>query len=102
MSHHPCEGCALQRSREGRVCPSARDLGLEDIYEAERQAEVLRRLVLAEAPRAPAGLAELVRREVAEKRMPRGPLLLPAGAAASPVPDSREEAIRVQVSRPDR
>ena len=58
--NHPCEGCALEQARGGRVCPAARnDYGLPDV-EAQRHAESLYAAILADAGRVP-GFAELVR-----------------------------------------
>jgi hypothetical protein len=49
----PCEGCAFQESRGGRVCPAAREVyGLPDV-EAQRHAETLYAAVLADAQRVP-------------------------------------------------
>jgi hypothetical protein len=93
--NHPCDGCFLQEQRRGRVCPAARDAyALEDL-EAQRQGEILRALVLAEAGGAPS-LTEMVRREAQQ-----GPQELPAAsrptlpvASLQYIPDnSRKEAV---------
>lgn len=62
MSPQPCHRCVLQESRDGRVCPAAREVyGLPDV-ETERHAAALHAAILADAQGAP-GFAELVRRD---------------------------------------
>jgi hypothetical protein len=95
-NHHPCQGCALEQARGGRVCPAARDLGLPDV-EVQRHAQALHAAILADAGRTP-GFAELVRRD-AMSRTAALPVsislgLLTAPALAPSFPDSRKEAIR--------
>jgi hypothetical protein len=58
---HPCQGCALEEARGGRVCPAAHAYGLPDV-EAQRHAAALHAAILADPQRLP-GFAELVRRD---------------------------------------
>jgi hypothetical protein len=99
--HHSCEGCVLQESRQGRVCPAAREVyGLADLVD-QFQAEALRVAVMADALSAGPTLPELVRLEAEGQasRWPRPRLLLPAGVTPAVVHDDRKETIHVEVSR---
>lgn len=93
MSPHRCHGCALQESRDGRVCPAAREVhGLPDVV-AQRHAAVLRAAVLADAGRL-LGFAELVRREVEHRHrelLAAAQAALPAGPVPSPAHEPRKE-----------
>lgn len=95
---HPCDGCLLQESREGRVCPAARAVhGLPDV-EAQRHAEALHAAILADAGHVP-GFAELVRGD-AISRTGVLPASISLGLLTAPLPhpmytDSPKEVVRV-------
>lgn len=97
-SHHPCEGCALQEARGGRVCPAVCEVyGLADLV-AQHRAEALHTAILADAGRVP-GLAELIRRD-AMSRTGALPTAVRLGLLAAPTPDpmstdARKEYVRV-------
>lgn len=96
--NHPCEGCFLQESRDGRTCPAAHDIhGLADLV-AQHRAEALHAAILADAGRVP-GFAELVRRD-AMSHTGALPAAVRLGLLAAPSPDavssdSRKEHIYV-------
>jgi hypothetical protein len=92
--HHPCGDCILQEARGGRVCPAARDAYRLPDVEVERHAQVLRALVLAEAPNH-TSLIELVRQEAEWRRQElpsSSPRALPTATASSISVEPRKEA----------
>lgn len=101
---HPCEGCFLQESREGRVCPPARDVyGLADLI-AQRQAEALR-AALAQDAENTRSLAQCI---CIDASLPAPHKLLPATSptlllAAAPTgrlsADFRKEPVHVPAAR---
>ena len=104
MSRHPCHSCALQESRDGRVCPAARDdYSLPDV-ETERHAAALHAAILADAQGIP-GFAELVRRDaigrgrsgVLSVPNPSRPALCPSSSPATH--NSAKEVVHVFPSR---
>jgi hypothetical protein len=101
MSSHPCQGCALQEARGGRVCPAAREVHRLPDVEAQPRADVLHAAIVQEARPVPA-LPELVRRDAVSLA---GALpvatrlgLLPAPAPAPLSHHPRKEVIRVLVA----
>lgn len=100
---HLCEGCALQESRDGRVCPAASDAyGLPDVA-AERHAAALHAAIVADAGRIPS-FAELVRRDAIGRRArvlsvpnPSRPVLCPSSSPTTH--DSAKEVVHVFPSR---
>ncbi len=98
---HPCEGCALQEARDGRVCPAAREVYTLPDVEAQRRADILHAAIVQEARPVPA-LPELVRLDALNHR---GELpvatrlgLLPSPAPGLLAPVHRKEAIRVLIA----
>lgn len=92
-----CHGCGLYEGRGQRVCP-ALDRQIQEEAEAERQAALLTRMIVAEAPNGPPGLVEMVCQEAV--RGHRAPLALPPGPSTSPVfSDEGKEVVHVDVSR---
>ncbi len=103
--NHPCERCALQEARGGRVCPAAREVhGLPDV-ETKRHAAALHAAILADAGRIP-GFAELVRGDAVRRRAgvlsvpnPSQPALCPSSSPATH--DSAKEVVHVFSARTD-
>lgn len=77
---HPCEGCALEEARDGRVCSAARD-----VYELPN-VEALHAAILADAECLP-GFAELVRWDAASRHTGALPASMRLGLLAAPSPD---------------
>jgi hypothetical protein len=103
---HPCNGCALQEARDGRVCPAARDAyNLPDV-EAEHHGAALHAAILADAQSLP-GFAELARRDALSH--PAGALPasirlgLLAAPSSQPVPHhaAKEVVHALTTARPD-
>lgn len=104
MPPHPCESCALQEARDGRVCPAAREVhGLPDV-EAQRYGAALHDAILADAQGLP-GFAELVRRDAVSHHTGALPASIRLGLLAAPSSDppttDSKELVYVFPSRAD-
>lgn len=100
-NHHPCEGCALQEARGGRVCPAAREVHRLPDVEAPHRSDVLHVAIVREARPMPT-LPELVRRD-ALSLAGALPVATRLGLLPAPTPvplshDPRKEAIRVLIA----